>query len=58
MIVMVINHNDVFTILIILLKVSLATDFMYNYLSRDVTASVGYDYILRQVSFQMFFFSA
>ncbi|KDP40476.1 hypothetical protein JCGZ_24475 [Jatropha curcas] len=29
-------------------KVSLATDFMYNYLSRDVTASVGYDYILRQ----------
>lgn len=31
-------------------KVSLATDFMYNYMSRDVTASVGYDYILRQVS--------
>ncbi|XP_065868693.1 mitochondrial import receptor subunit TOM40-1 [Euphorbia lathyris] len=29
-------------------KVSLATDLMYNYLSRDVTASVGYDYILRQ----------
>uniref|UniRef100_A0A7N0RB05 Mitochondrial import receptor subunit TOM40 n=1 Tax=Kalanchoe fedtschenkoi TaxID=63787 RepID=A0A7N0RB05_KALFE len=29
-------------------KVSLATDFMYNYLSRDVTTSVGYDYILRQ----------
>ncbi|KAK1570851.1 hypothetical protein Q3G72_008076 [Acer saccharum] len=29
-------------------KVSLATDFMYNYLSKDVTASVGYDYILRQ----------
>ncbi|EOA31005.1 hypothetical protein CARUB_v10014148mg [Capsella rubella] len=29
-------------------KVSLATDFMYNYFSRDVTASVGYDYILRQ----------
>ncbi|XP_010557551.1 PREDICTED: mitochondrial import receptor subunit TOM40-1-like [Tarenaya hassleriana] len=29
-------------------KVSLATDFMYNYMSRDVTASVGYDYILRQ----------
>ncbi|WCJ38986.1 translocase of the outer mitochondrial membrane 40 [Euphorbia peplus] len=29
-------------------KVSLATDMMYNYLSRDVTASVGYDYILRQ----------
>lgn len=29
-------------------KVSLATDFMYNYTSRDVTASVGYDYILRQ----------
>ncbi|CAH9074157.1 unnamed protein product [Cuscuta epithymum] len=29
-------------------KVSLASDFMYNYLSRDVTASVGYDYILRQ----------
>ncbi|CAA7036442.1 unnamed protein product [Microthlaspi erraticum] len=29
-------------------KVSLATDFMYNYFSRDVTASVGYDYMLRQ----------
>ncbi|KAE8672740.1 Mitochondrial import receptor subunit TOM40-1 [Hibiscus syriacus] len=29
-------------------KVSLASDFMYNYLSKDVTASVGYDYILRQ----------
>ncbi|XP_059659970.1 mitochondrial import receptor subunit TOM40-1-like [Cornus florida] len=23
-------------------------DFMYNYMSRDVTASFGYDYILRQ----------
>uniref|UniRef100_A0A7N2KK62 Uncharacterized protein n=1 Tax=Quercus lobata TaxID=97700 RepID=A0A7N2KK62_QUELO len=31
-------------------KVSLASEFMYNYLSRDVTASVGYDYILRQVN--------
>ncbi|KAF3602791.1 hypothetical protein F2Q69_00037828 [Brassica cretica] len=29
-------------------KVSLATDFVYNYFSRDVVASVGYDYILRQ----------
>ncbi|KAK2980424.1 hypothetical protein RJ640_025270, partial [Escallonia rubra] len=29
-------------------KVSLASDFMYNYMSRDVTASLGYDYILRQ----------
>ncbi|KAK9053717.1 hypothetical protein SSX86_024791 [Deinandra increscens subsp. villosa] len=29
-------------------KVSLATDMMYNYMSRDVTASFGYDYILRQ----------
>ncbi|KAJ4973359.1 hypothetical protein NE237_006533 [Protea cynaroides] len=29
-------------------KVSLATDFMYNYMSRDATASFGYDYILRQ----------
>ncbi|THG19375.1 hypothetical protein TEA_000901 [Camellia sinensis var. sinensis] len=29
-------------------KVSLASEFMYNYMSRDVTASVGYDYILRQ----------
>ncbi|KAL1192620.1 putative mitochondrial import receptor subunit TOM40-2 [Cardamine amara subsp. amara] len=29
-------------------KVSLATDFMYNFLSRDVTTSVGYDIILRQ----------
>lgn len=29
-------------------KVSLATDFMYNYLSGDATSSVGYDYMLRQ----------
>ncbi|CAA0813495.1 Mitochondrial import receptor subunit TOM40-1 [Striga hermonthica] len=29
-------------------KVSLASDFMYNAMSRDVTASFGYDYILRQ----------
>ncbi|KAF6151863.1 hypothetical protein GIB67_010437 [Kingdonia uniflora] len=29
-------------------KVTLASDFMYNYMSRDVTTSVGYDYILRQ----------
>ncbi|KAL3653213.1 hypothetical protein CASFOL_002894 [Castilleja foliolosa] len=29
-------------------KVSLAADFMYNYMSRDVTASFGYDFILRQ----------
>ncbi|CAN4102185.1 unnamed protein product [Withania somnifera] len=29
-------------------KVSLASDFMYNHMSRDVTASFGYDYILRQ----------
>ncbi|KAL8170764.1 hypothetical protein V2J09_022568 [Rumex salicifolius] len=29
-------------------KVSLATDFMYNYLSKEATTSVGYDYILRQ----------
>ena len=30
------------------IQVSLASDFMYNYMSRDVTASFGYDYILRQ----------
>ncbi|KAI5353533.1 hypothetical protein L3X38_006427 [Prunus dulcis] len=29
-------------------KVSLASDLMYNHTSRDVTASVGYDYVLRQ----------
>lgn len=29
-------------------KVSLASDFMYNHMSRDVTASFGYDYMLRQ----------
>ncbi|KAJ0978073.1 hypothetical protein J5N97_013547 [Dioscorea zingiberensis] len=29
-------------------KVSLASDFMYNHITRDVTASFGYDYILRQ----------
>lgn len=33
------------------MQVSLASDFMYDYRSRDVTASVGYDYILRQVIF-------
>ncbi|CAH2036330.1 unnamed protein product [Thlaspi arvense] len=29
-------------------NVSLAADFMYDAMSRDATASVGYDYILRQ----------
>nr|CAD1833140.1 unnamed protein product [Ananas comosus var. bracteatus] len=29
-------------------KVSLASDFMYNHITRDVTSSFGYDYILRQ----------
>ncbi|KAM1084961.1 hypothetical protein ACFX13_010965 [Malus domestica] len=29
-------------------KVSLASDLMYNHMSRDVTASVGYDYVFRQ----------
>ncbi|KAF8054025.1 hypothetical protein N665_1355s0008 [Sinapis alba] len=29
-------------------KVSLATDFVYNFFSREAVASVGYDYILRQ----------
>lgn len=29
-------------------KVSFASDFMYNHMTRDVTASFGYDYILRQ----------
>ncbi|CAH9073444.1 unnamed protein product [Cuscuta europaea] len=29
-------------------KVSLASDLMYNYIAGDVTASVGYDYMLRQ----------
>jgi len=30
------------------LQVSLASDFMYNHMSKDVTASFGYDYLLRQ----------
>jgi hypothetical protein len=29
-------------------KVSLASDFMYNHMAKDVTASFGYDYMLRQ----------
>ncbi|GJN37955.1 hypothetical protein PR202_gb26958 [Eleusine coracana subsp. coracana] len=29
-------------------KVSLASDFMYNQMSKDVTATFGYDYMLRQ----------
>ncbi|RCV45024.1 hypothetical protein SEVIR_9G424100v4 [Setaria viridis] len=29
-------------------KVSLASDFMYNHMSKDVTTSFGYDYLLRQ----------
>ncbi|AQL07005.1 Mitochondrial import receptor subunit TOM40-1 [Zea mays] len=32
-------------------KVSLASDFMYNHMSRDVTSSFGYDYLLRQNDF-------
>jgi len=31
---------------------------MYNYLSKDVTASVGYDCIFRQVIFSVFFLLA
>ncbi|OEL13476.1 Mitochondrial import receptor subunit TOM40-1 [Dichanthelium oligosanthes] len=30
-------------------KVSLASDFMYNQMTKDVTASFGYDYVLRQI---------
>ncbi|KAM3309414.1 mitochondrial import receptor subunit TOM40-1 [Capsicum chacoense] len=37
-----------FVKLFLYMQVSLASDFMYNYLSRDVTASFGYDYFLRQ----------
>ena len=33
------------------MQVSLAADFMYNHMTRDSTANVGYDYILRQVTF-------
>eukprot|EP00249_Psilotum_nudum_P019260 c27169_g3_i4 orf=391-1389(+) len=29
-------------------KVSLVSEFMYNHLSREVTTTVGYDYLLRQ----------
>lgn len=39
------------TLFFSLAQVSLASDFMYNYMSREVTASFGYDYILRQVLF-------
>lgn len=34
----------------ICVQVSLASDFMYNHITKDVTASFGYDYMLRQVS--------
>ncbi|XBI71311.1 hypothetical protein VPH35_065569 [Triticum aestivum] len=40
--------NQVLTCKYTEVQVSLATDFMYNHMSRDVTSSVGYDYILRQ----------
>ncbi|GKC69010.1 mitochondrial import receptor subunit TOM40-1-like protein [Tanacetum coccineum] len=30
-------------------KVSLASDLMYNYMSREATASFGYDYMLHQI---------
>ncbi|KAM3376270.1 hypothetical protein P3S68_014985 [Capsicum galapagoense] len=30
------------------MQVSLASHFMYNYMSRDVTANFGYVYTLRQ----------
>ncbi|KAH0990741.1 hypothetical protein GBA52_002224 [Prunus armeniaca] len=33
---------------VVFVQVSLASDLMYNHTSRDVTASVGYDYVLRQ----------
>lgn len=31
-------------------QVSLASDFMYNLANREATASMGYDYLLRQVA--------
>ena len=37
-------------------QVSLATDFMYNVFSREAVASVGYDYMLRQVKSPFLFF--
>lgn len=36
---------------VVFVQVSLASDLMYNHTSRDVTASVGYDYVLRQVDY-------
>ncbi|RRT79146.1 hypothetical protein B296_00012028, partial [Ensete ventricosum] len=33
----------------VVLQVSLASEFMYNHMTRDVTSSFGYDYILRQI---------
>lgn len=33
----------------VFMQVSLASDLMYKHMSRDVTASVGYDYVFRQV---------
>jgi len=47
----VFNSNFLFFIQKCSFQVSLASEFMCNYLSRDVTASFGYDYILRQVVF-------
>jgi len=35
------------------MQVSLAADFMYNHMTRDSTATFGYDYILRQVTFDV-----
>lgn len=47
-------YLGIFLIPLFFIKVSLATDLMYNYMSRDVTSSVGYDYILRQVYLQIY----
>ena len=38
------------------LQVSLASDFMYNHLTQDVTSSFGYDYVLRPVNFSVLFY--
>lgn len=38
-------------------QVSLASDFLYNHMTRDVTTTFGYDYMLRQVSSTLNYFA-
>lgn len=50
---LVVSYRITFLQLLSSMQVSLASDFTYNYLSKEAITSFGYDYILRQVTSAM-----